>query len=171
MPCLNGRPLQGTCKGLSHDVRAQVSDMLENGRANPNAANSLGLTALHSAASMDDVPMIGLLLAAGADVDTRASDGTTPLHCACSEGGTAAVSLLLRFGFTCDSTLRCRARPAWPQPLHGAKGCQTHAWQASGEAFLGAGTARIRMSSATAACVRWKPSTTSSRPPQRLWDC
>lgn len=70
--------------------------MLEHGKANPNAANSLGVAALHWAASMDDVPMMGILLNAGADVDVRAMDGTTPLHSACRDGSTAAVSMLLR---------------------------------------------------------------------------
>jgi ankyrin repeat protein len=70
--------------------------MLSQGGANPNAANHFGLSLLHWASMMNDVIVMDILIAAGADVHIRDHDGATPLHLACREESVAAVAMLLR---------------------------------------------------------------------------
>ena len=92
----------------THEVQlhVQVAQMLQQG-AHASVPNSYGMTALHWAASLDDILMMDTLLSAGAHVDASADDGTTPLHMACSEDNEAAVAMLLRYAAPCE----CSARP------------------------------------------------------------
>jgi ankyrin repeat protein len=57
-----------------------VTVLLENG-VDPNAADTFGVTALHFAcdAPWDNAEMIHLLIAGGANIEARSSDGDTPL--------------------------------------------------------------------------------------------
>lgn len=68
-----------------------------------------GRTALAMAADHDDVEMIDLLLAAGADVDGTVCDDElyTPLRCAALAGASKAVKALLAGG--ADKNSRCKA--------------------------------------------------------------
>ena len=67
--------------------------------ADPDAAHGDGLTALHWAAQHGDMKILGLLLDAGADVETRTRlGGHTPLQVASRSAEAAAVRALLAAG-------------------------------------------------------------------------
>jgi ankyrin repeat protein len=83
---------------------AAVRALLEK-RANVNAPQADGMTALHWAAYHDDVDSVKLLLAAGADAKAASRYGVTPLSLACTNGNTAVVELLLDSGADANSTL------------------------------------------------------------------
>lgn len=75
---------------------ALVKTLLDAG-ADPTVANDVGATALHWAAGEPDT--VRILIAHGADVDARSTDGRTPLLVAASiRGNSPAVSLLLDKG-------------------------------------------------------------------------
>jgi ankyrin repeat protein len=67
-------------------------------RADVNAPQADGATALHWAVYHDDLPMIERLLAGGARVNTANRHGATPLALACINGRAAAIARLLRAG-------------------------------------------------------------------------
>jgi ankyrin repeat protein len=84
--------------------RAQVSLLLKQ-RANVNAAQGDGMTALHWAAFRDDLDMLVRLLQHGARVDACAHEGAiTPLFFASSNGDPALVEALLKFGADANTT-------------------------------------------------------------------
>ena len=61
--------------------------------ANVNAGDATSrLTALHFAAGFDETGMIGMLLKAGAHINTRDSNGETPLMCAATFTGSCGSS-------------------------------------------------------------------------------
>jgi ankyrin repeat protein len=73
--------------------------------ADLNAAQGDGMTALHWAASRNDVEMGKMLLAAGANLKSATRiEGLTPLAVACTNGSAAMVELLLSKG--ADANLR-----------------------------------------------------------------
>jgi uncharacterized protein len=73
-------------------------------KADVNAAEGDGMTALHWAAYRDDVEMLKLLLAAGADFRAATRVGAlTPLFLACANGNPVAVEALLRAGADANS--------------------------------------------------------------------
>jgi ankyrin repeat protein len=78
--------------------RPSVSSLLKQ-KADVNAAQGDGMTALHWAASKDDLAMARMLLAAGANVkaETRLG-GLTPLFMACRNGSAAMIEALLKAG-------------------------------------------------------------------------
>jgi uncharacterized protein len=77
---------------------ARLGSLLKQ-RANVNAAQGDGMTALHWAALQDDVEMLRLLLAARANVNATTRDGAiTPLLLACANGNPEAVEALLKAG-------------------------------------------------------------------------
>lgn len=56
--------------------------------------------------------MIALLIARGADVNTRAGGGVTPLHLAASRGAISSIELLLTHGARLTATLETGQTPA-----------------------------------------------------------
>jgi ankyrin repeat protein len=66
--------------------------------ADVNAAESDGTTALHWAAQIDDVEMLGLLIDAGAAVGAVNRFNVTPLELAANNGNAAAIERLLAVG-------------------------------------------------------------------------
>ena len=72
--------------------------------ADVNAAQGDGSTALHWAAYKDDVQMVKMLLAAGANVKATTRDGEiTPLFMACSSGDAAIIDAMLAAGADANS--------------------------------------------------------------------
>lgn len=80
--------------------------VLLNGKADANAAQVDGMTALHWAAYHDDAASAELLLAAGANAKAANRYGVTPLSLACTNGSTAIVRALLAAGADPNATLR-----------------------------------------------------------------
>lgn len=74
-------------------VRALLKD-----RADANAAQPDGTTALHWAAYHDDAAAAKLLLAAGSKANAENRYGVTPLALACTNGNTEVVKMLLAAG-------------------------------------------------------------------------
>ena len=100
-----GSPLHDAARsgGLKSSEREKVVKMLlaQGGQAAASAKNNRGESPLHSAAwgrwgGYTDVAK--LLLAQGADVSGKASDGWTPLHVTAYKGRQAFVLLLLSHG-------------------------------------------------------------------------
>ena len=71
-------------------------------RADCNVQSTSGLTPLLQAAAAGHIPVLEILLRAGADPNLASSEGWTPLHKAVANGHEAAVALLLRSGATAD---------------------------------------------------------------------
>jgi ankyrin repeat protein len=69
-----------------------------NKKADVNAAQADGTTALHWAVRWDDREAADVLIAAGADVKTANREGATPLFVACESGNTAMIEKLLKAG-------------------------------------------------------------------------
>ena len=67
-------------------------------KANVNATQADGATALHWAAHWDDLAMADLLIAAGANVNAKNDYSATPLSLACTNGNPAMVEKLLAAG-------------------------------------------------------------------------
>ena len=82
-------------------VRALLKD-----RADANAAQADGMTALHWAAYHDEPETARLLLAAGARATAANRYGVTPLSLACTNGNAELVHLLLAAGADPNATLR-----------------------------------------------------------------
>jgi ankyrin repeat protein len=80
-----------------HHDRAAVQRLIRQ-RADVDAPQSDGATAMHWAAYHDDVRMADLLIAAGASVTTRNREGATPLALACINGSVKLITALLDAG-------------------------------------------------------------------------
>jgi ankyrin repeat protein len=80
-------------RGDREAVRAAVSR-----KADVNAAQVDGTTALHWAAERDDVEMADVLIEAGARVTARTREGVTPLQLAAVNGSAAMIDRLLKGG-------------------------------------------------------------------------
>jgi uncharacterized protein len=85
--------------------RAGIRTLLEN-RADVNAPQADGMTALHWAAYHDDLEAARALADAGANVKATNRYGVTPLSLACQNGNGALVELLLAAGADANTTLR-----------------------------------------------------------------
>jgi ankyrin repeat protein len=95
----------GAALGQAADVADTV--MNQNGgsvqallaeKADVNAAQADGTTALHWAARWDDLATARLLIGAGADPKTANHDGATPMFLASQNGSAAMIELLLKAG-------------------------------------------------------------------------
>ena len=67
-------------------------------KADVNAAQADGMTALHWAARQNDLETAQMLIGAGAKPDVATRYGVTPLYFACQKGNAAMIDLLLRAG-------------------------------------------------------------------------
>ncbi len=73
--------------------------LLENkAPVNAVAKNPMKVTPLHSALARNDLPVVELLVAHGADVNATQQNGYTPLHEAAQNGNLQAIILLLSHG-------------------------------------------------------------------------
>lgn len=63
-------------------------------KADVNATSTKGVTALMIAAAHDNAPMIGVLMRAGARIDTRSQEGQTALDIAAQNGNDSATRTL-----------------------------------------------------------------------------
>lgn len=101
----------GLCgAGLAVAADASLADAARNGnreavlallrqKADVNAAQGDGATALHWAAFHDDIEMVKALLAAGANPKAATREGAiTPLSMACNNGSAAVIEALLKAG-------------------------------------------------------------------------
>src|SRR5215469_6639472 len=77
--------------------RDRVRTLLEQ-KADVNASQADGATALHWAAHWGDVETAGLLVAAGANPAPANRDGATPMFLACENGNAPMIELLLKAG-------------------------------------------------------------------------
>jgi ankyrin repeat protein len=90
----------------SHAPLADAAEKLERSkvrtllaaRADVNAAQADGMTALHWAAYQDDVDLAKMLVRAGANVKAANRYGVTPLSLACTNGNATMVEMLLKAG-------------------------------------------------------------------------
>lgn len=91
------RPGEVVVLAISRGDLSRVKDMLDNG-ASVNERGRHATTALHWAASADEVDIVTTLLAHGGDPNLRAADGCTPLHYAVREDAVRSVEALLKGG-------------------------------------------------------------------------
>jgi ankyrin repeat protein len=87
----------------NHDksaVRALIGE-----RADVNASEADGTTALHWASRLDDIELVDLLVRAGANVKAQNRYGMTPLHLACTNGSDAVITLLMKAGASANAFL------------------------------------------------------------------
>ena len=82
-------------------LRALVRD-----KADVNATQKDGTTALHWAVHWDDAESVDLLVRAGANVNAKNDYSTTPLSLACTNGNAAIVERLLSMSPVC-SQMKC----------------------------------------------------------------
>ncbi len=95
-------PLADAAEKSDHTViRTQLKQ-----RADVNASQADGMTALHWAAYRDDFKTAKALVEAKADVGLTNHYGVTPLSLACQNGSAAIVELLLAHGADPNTTLR-----------------------------------------------------------------
>lgn len=85
-------------QAAAQDDTARVAALLKK-RASADAALGDGTTSLHWAAYNDNLPLVRLLLAAGASIDPRTRlRAQTPLHMAAENGDEALIEALLKAG-------------------------------------------------------------------------
>ncbi len=89
----------------AEDQNLTMIQMLLEQKADVNAAQADGMTALHWATYHDDVKTVKQLVAAGADAKAATRYGVTPLSLACTNGNTPIVELLLESGADANSKL------------------------------------------------------------------
>jgi ankyrin repeat protein len=87
-----GSPLHEAVHGRHKTV---CEKLITVGKADVNADNERGLTALHFAAAGGDSELVTYLLACGADVTAEDEEGETPLHWAVSYGNIAVCKQLV----------------------------------------------------------------------------
>lgn len=120
--------------------RAAVRALLQQ-KANVNATQIDGTTALHWAVRADDLETADLLIGAGANVSTPNRDGATPLLLATVNGNAAMIEKLIRAGAdpnaaltkSGDTALMMSARTGKTEPVtmlleHGAKVNTKETW-------------------------------------------
>ena len=95
--------------------------LLERGASvHASSTNYMANTPLHAAvAGKQDLGLVTLLLANGADVNARGASGVTPLHLAASRGNDALVDLLLTRGAEAGARMDDGKTPAIIASEHG----------------------------------------------------
>jgi ankyrin repeat protein len=83
--------------------KAAVRALLEK-KADVNAAQADGTTALHWAVRQDDMDTVDALIHAGASVNAANRDGATAMYLACVNGSAAMVEKLLKAGVDANAT-------------------------------------------------------------------
>ncbi len=84
--------------------KTQVRSLLQK-KADVNAAQPDGTTALDWAVHKDDLETVDLLIRAGADVKAANSEGATPLYLACETSNAAMIEKLLKAGADVNTTV------------------------------------------------------------------
>ena len=84
--------------------KAAVRSLLQK-KADVNAAQSDGTTALHWAARLDDLEMADLLIHSGANVSAATRGGATPLELAAVNGSAAMIEKLIKAGADVNARL------------------------------------------------------------------
>lgn len=98
-PAADLRVVQAAMRGDLAAVRTLVKQ-----KADVNAAQGDGMTALHWAAFKDDLEMVQILVQAGADIKATTRIGAqTPLFVACTTGNAAIIESLLKAGADANS--------------------------------------------------------------------
>ena len=124
--------------------RAAIRTLLKQ-RADVNASQPDGMTALHWAAYRDDLEMAKLLCEAKAQISVTNHYGVTPLSLACQNGNAAMVELLLDRGADANTTLRggetvlmTAARTGKPGPVQALlkRGADVNAKERRGQTAL-----------------------------------
>ena len=124
--------------------RTSIRTLLER-RADVNAPQVDGMTALHWAAFRDDLETARLLMAANANVKAENRYGVTPLSLACANGNTALVELLIEAGADPNAALRggettlmtaARTGKAGPVKALLSRGAQVEAKEKRGQTAL-----------------------------------
>src|SRR5262249_16070491 len=95
-------PLADAAEKLDRDKLAALLEQ----KVDVNAPQVDGMTALHWAAYLDDLPLAKLLVSAGANVKVENCYAVTPLSLACTNGNSELVELLLDKGADPNTTLR-----------------------------------------------------------------
>jgi cytohesin len=103
---IRGTPILVSAAALSTDASDRLNEaiaiLLTRGHANPNARDRArigdGRSALHLAASNGDRDLVEMLLAAGADPNSKNRVGETPLHFAAAHGHLETARLLISRG-------------------------------------------------------------------------
>jgi len=102
--------------GVAHVASTDVADAAKRGdraavrsaltrKADVNAPQADGTTALHWAAERDDLEMADLLIRAGARVTARTREGVTPLQLAAVNGSAALIDRLVKAGADPNASL------------------------------------------------------------------
>lgn len=134
-------PLADAAEGRN---AAAIGRLLEQ-KANVNAPQADGMTALHWAAYHDEADLVKRLLAAGAEAKAASRYGVTPLSLACTNGNAAIVESLLADGADPNSSLpggetalMTAARTGKPGPVQAllAKGANINARERKGQTAL-----------------------------------
>ncbi len=90
---------------------ASALKMIEGGADIEAKDPGAGATALHYAVMKGEMPLVGLLVQRGADVNSRTKSGTTPLHTAVLYGRYEVVEYLLDKGSDIDAKSASGATP------------------------------------------------------------
>jgi uncharacterized protein len=94
--CLSGAPSEVADAAMRGDI-ATVRSLLQK-KADVNAPQADGATALHWAVNRDDLAMADLLLASGGNVKAANRFAVTPLGLACENGNAAMIEKLIKAG-------------------------------------------------------------------------
>jgi ankyrin repeat protein len=108
--CLSGKivlaqPKESLADAVEKRDRSRIAVLLKQ-KADVNAAQADGMTALHWAAHHDDLATVTLLVQAGANVKAANHYGVTPLSLGCTNGNTDIVELLLKSGADANTSLK-----------------------------------------------------------------
>jgi len=134
-------PLADAAEKLDRDKLAALLEQ----KVDVNAPQVDGMTALHWAAYLDDLPLAKLLVSAGANVKVENRYAVTPLSLACTNGNSELVELLLDKGADPNTTLRggervlmTAARTGKLEPVKAllARGAEVNAKERKGQTAL-----------------------------------